>query len=311
MEFRQQRKLTFEEAERRYAELKRQHDAGQIDDEHFDAERHKLVVVDDEGRWWAQSRQSGQWHYHDGNAWIEATPPVYRRVGSGESSEQASLEQAKQGPTVAQRPGRRRGRLLIGLGVLGAVIVVGLVAVVAYSLTGGASKNAPAEAVSQLVKVGSSPGGSPSSSSPPSPSPPPPPTPPSSSPSSSPSSEEKLRAAVRTYYEAVDREDWSYTWDNLDSQTQGKFASENEWIRRNRFFAEQCPVGQSAPKIEAVSSSEADVSVTLTFKGCDTKVRDTSFVYEDGAWKHRFLKEELDLFLPDESYEEFARANGR
>ena len=120
-----------------------------------------------------------------------------------------------------------------------------------------------------------------------------------------------FRAAVRAYYEAVDREDWSYTWDNLDSQTQRKFASENEWIRRNRFFAEQCPVGQSAPKIEAVSSSEADVSVTLTFKGCDTKVRDTSFVYEDGAWKHRFLKEELDLFLPDESYEEFARANGR
>jgi hypothetical protein len=114
---------------------------------------------------------------------------------------------------------------------------------------------------------------------------------------------------VQAYYEAVDREDWNYTWDSLDSQTQKKFANKNEWVRRNQFFAKQCPVEQSTPKIGSGTSSEVNVSVTLTFRGCDTKYRNTSFVYENGAWKHRFLKEELDLFMPDKSYEEFVRAN--
>lgn len=33
------------------------------------------MVQDEEGRWWARSRETGEWHYRDGEAWIPATPP--------------------------------------------------------------------------------------------------------------------------------------------------------------------------------------------------------------------------------------------
>ena len=78
MDFRE-RKIGFREADRRYAALKRQHEAGTISDEQFDAQRRRLMVQDNEGRWWAKSRRTGEWHYHDGNSWVRGTPPDYQR----------------------------------------------------------------------------------------------------------------------------------------------------------------------------------------------------------------------------------------
>jgi hypothetical protein len=142
MEFRERpATISFEEAERRYADLKRRHDAGQIDEEEFDAERQRLLVRDDEGRWWAKSRENGRWHYNDsGGAWIAATPPVFHgRVGfedSPERTDQYSPERPRQRPT-AQRPESRRSGLLIGLGVLCTVLAVGLIVALAYPLLTG------------------------------------------------------------------------------------------------------------------------------------------------------------------------------
>lgn len=35
-----------------------------------------MVIQDDAGRWWAKkSSTEGEWHYHDGNNWVRATPP--------------------------------------------------------------------------------------------------------------------------------------------------------------------------------------------------------------------------------------------
>jgi hypothetical protein len=49
--------------------------------------------------------------------------------------------------------------------------------------------------------------------------------------------------------------------------------------------------------------------VRLTFADGSTSLRNTSFVYEDGAWKHRFgEEEEYDLLMPDASYKEFVSA---
>src|SRR3712207_5708091 len=45
--------------------------------EEFDAERRWLMVQDDEGRWWAKSRTTGEWNYHDGRAWVRGTPRGY------------------------------------------------------------------------------------------------------------------------------------------------------------------------------------------------------------------------------------------
>jgi hypothetical protein len=35
-------------------------------------------VQDDEGCWWVKSGNTGEWHYHDGSAWVEGTPLSYQ-----------------------------------------------------------------------------------------------------------------------------------------------------------------------------------------------------------------------------------------
>jgi hypothetical protein len=76
MDFRE-REVDFQEADRRYAELKRQLDTGTISTEEFDAQRRRLMVQDEEGRWWAKTRNTGAWYYHDGNGWTRGIPPGY------------------------------------------------------------------------------------------------------------------------------------------------------------------------------------------------------------------------------------------
>jgi hypothetical protein len=55
-----EREVDFREADRRYAELRRQLDAGTTSIEEFAAQREKLMVQDDEGRWWAKIGGSGE-----------------------------------------------------------------------------------------------------------------------------------------------------------------------------------------------------------------------------------------------------------
>jgi hypothetical protein len=73
-------KMDFQEAERRYAELKRQFDAGTIGVDDFNAERQRLMVQDDEGRWWCRSADNDEWNYYDGSAWVPGTPPGYQEA---------------------------------------------------------------------------------------------------------------------------------------------------------------------------------------------------------------------------------------
>ena len=80
--------IGFREADRRYAELKGQHEVGSISDEEFDAQLKQIMVQDDEYRWWAKSRNTGEWHYHDGSRWVRDTPPIYQQPATlpGEES---------------------------------------------------------------------------------------------------------------------------------------------------------------------------------------------------------------------------------
>jgi hypothetical protein len=147
MDFRE-RKVNFQEAERRYAELVRQRDAGSISDDEFDAQRQQLMVQDEEGRWWAKSRKTGEWNYHDGSAWVRGIPPGYQPVAEGPPTESA-LERRPQPGQVEPSPSesqvrdgvvgdrsRRRGAPPWVL-VAGLVAVVALVGLGAY-LWGGA-----------------------------------------------------------------------------------------------------------------------------------------------------------------------------
>jgi hypothetical protein len=84
-----ERAIDFREADSRYAELKRRLDAGTISTEEFDAQRGRLMVRDDEGRWWAKSRNSGAWNFHDGSGWVRGTPPGYGSPGTLPDEESA------------------------------------------------------------------------------------------------------------------------------------------------------------------------------------------------------------------------------
>jgi hypothetical protein len=98
-----EREIGFREADRRYAETKRQLDAGSISEEEFDAQRRRLMVQDEEGRWWAKSRKTGEWNYHDGSAWVRGTPPGYQPppAPSAESvpDRRSELEQGERLPS--------------------------------------------------------------------------------------------------------------------------------------------------------------------------------------------------------------------
>jgi hypothetical protein len=68
--------MDFQEAERRFRELRRQYDAGMITSSQFDEQREQLKVQDQQGRWWAKGRGEDDWYFHDGRTWVRANPPV-------------------------------------------------------------------------------------------------------------------------------------------------------------------------------------------------------------------------------------------
>jgi hypothetical protein len=115
-------------------------------------------------------------------------------------------------------------------------------------------------------------------------------------------SEADLRRAVADYYEAVERKNWGYTYDNLDSETQRSF-TRGEWIRKNQDFDDADPLVRSTPQTigEVSTSSPVEVTLARTFGSGAIGSRTTYFVWEDGSWKHRFSQEEYDLFLADSS----------
>src|SRR5215207_6123316 len=105
-------------------------------------------------------------------------------------------------------------------------------------------------------------------------------------------SQASLHQAVEDYYEAVDREDWDYTYDNLDSQSRQRFTRE-EWKKENQWFADNEQLELSSLEIDtriAPSSTATDVTVYRTFKDGSSSVRDTYFIYEDDPHLVRYQR---------------------
>ncbi len=71
--------MTYAEVDQKYLELKSQFDAGLLGRSQFDDALRALMVQDEQGRWWAKSRESGRWHYYDAakQNWVAASPPAY------------------------------------------------------------------------------------------------------------------------------------------------------------------------------------------------------------------------------------------
>ena len=117
----------------------------------------------------------------------------------------------------------------------------------------------------------------------------------------------EVAEAAEDYYQAVDREDWAYTYANLDSATRALYF-EDEWYLKNQYFADT--EGLELATIEVVvenSTSDPEVGVTVyrTFKDGSSIDRYTLFVQEGGVWKHRFTEEENAIFQPGIPYEDF------
>ncbi len=116
-----------------------------------------------------------------------------------------------------------------------------------------------------------------------------------------------LEQAVGDYYRAAGSKDWDYTYEYLDSETRSMF-TEEEWRQKNQYFADLDETIYHVVSVNLDETSEepiAEVQVRLTGEDGSSRVRTTYFVWEDGAWRHRFAQEEIDLFRPDLTYEEF------
>lgn len=125
--------------------------------------------------------------------------------------------------------------------------------------------------------------------------------------------------AAGEYYRAAGVEDWDYTYEHLEAETQSLFTRE-EWYKKNQWFADNGSVTYEVLSGDAILHSEdailrpgttgplVKISLSLTYEDGTSSTRTTYFVYEDGAWKHAFGQEEYDLFMPDASYEEFVQA---
>ena len=122
-----------------------------------------------------------------------------------------------------------------------------------------------------------------------------------------PASETEVAEAAEDYYQAVDREDWAYTYANLDAATKALYP-EDEWYLKNQYFADI--EGLELATIDIVVEDpapdpEVGVTVYRTFKDGTSIDRYTLFVRENGAWKHRFTAEENAIFQPGVPYEDF------
>jgi hypothetical protein len=113
----------FEEADRRYARLKRLHQAGEITQEEFDEQLKRSMVQDGRGRWWSKARNSGEWHYNDGNAWVPGTPPDRQQSISGHERGRPDV-QHDYAPEPTVRSTEVRAKVWLGLGIACAVITV-------------------------------------------------------------------------------------------------------------------------------------------------------------------------------------------
>ncbi len=149
MDFKE-REINFEEADRRYAELKRQLDAGSISTEEFDAQRKQLMVQDEKGRWWAKGREDGDWYYRSEAGWVKGAPPDYQPPPQTTSADSTPTSDRNGGiartraatPPLAAREAYERLRELPWVPILlPLLLLLVLLGGGAYALTRGTNEN--------------------------------------------------------------------------------------------------------------------------------------------------------------------------
>ncbi|CAN5709977.1 hypothetical protein BH20ACT11_BH20ACT11_16530 [soil metagenome] len=128
--------------------------------------------------------------------------------------------------------------------------------------------------------------------------------------------EEEARQAVEDYYEAVNSDDWYYTYAHRDARARSAFTQE-EWTLRNQWFEDTNPTTSTPVSVdldESTLSSDqpiANVQRELTIDSTGySEIRDATFVYEDGMWVVQYPEGGMPMYMPGATFEEFVRANG-
>jgi outer membrane murein-binding lipoprotein Lpp len=101
-------------------------------------------------------------------------------------------------------------------------------------------------------------------------------------------------AAAQDYYAAAAGGNYSYTYSNLSSVSQGQF-TEDEWVTDNTALGSDAGT-YSVNSVEMVDDSTAEVQLTITSSDGSSSERTTRFVLENGSWKHELTPEEYELF---------------
>ena len=94
------------------------------------------MVKDDQERWWAKHRESGAWHFYDGDSWVPGVPPGYR--GAAPDSETSRVRTPPTQHSAGGEAGEWRKGMLpwaIAAGIVGVVVIV---AALAYLWSGDA-----------------------------------------------------------------------------------------------------------------------------------------------------------------------------
>ena len=107
----------------------------------------------------------------------------------------------------------------------------------------------------------------------------------------------------------MDYEEWPATYYNLDSESKALF-TEEEWIKKNQWYADHEQLELDSMNIDVTMEGEerARVTVYRTFTDGSSITRETYFVWDNGWWKHHLTEEEIEIFMPGVSYEEFVEA---
>lgn len=96
--------MTFADIDQRYRELKQQFESGLLNEREFDEALRELMIQDEQGRWWAKARDTGQWNYYDTvtQNWVPASPPTQRPATSPASMPLQSADPASVTPTYTE-----------------------------------------------------------------------------------------------------------------------------------------------------------------------------------------------------------------
>jgi len=67
--------MDFQQAEKKFKQLKMQFEAGNLTEAEFKSQLEELMVQDEGGNWWMIGYETELWYRHDGKEWVQTDPP--------------------------------------------------------------------------------------------------------------------------------------------------------------------------------------------------------------------------------------------